>query len=50
MIKSLRRRGIDIAMGGVVYKNDEFLLSLGYEGPDAYLKDENGIPVLESLY
>ena len=39
----------DIAMGGVVYKNDEFLLSLGYEGPDAYLKDENGIPVLETV-
>jgi hypothetical protein len=49
MIKSLRRRGIDIAMGGVVYKNDEFLLSLGYEGPDAYLKDENEIPVLETV-
>ena len=27
----------DIAIGGVVYKNDEFLLSLGCEGPDAYL-------------
>ena len=39
----------DIAMGGVVYKNDEFLLSLGYEGPDAYLRDENGIPVLETM-
>jgi hypothetical protein len=37
-----------IAMGGVVYKNDEFLLSLGCEGPDA-LKDENGIPVLETV-
>ena len=32
-------------MGGVVYKNDEFLLSLGYEGPDAYLRDENGDPL-----
>jgi hypothetical protein len=40
---------LDIAMGGVVYKNDEFLLSLGCEGPDAYLKDENGIPVLETV-
>ena len=35
----------DSAMGGVVYKNDKFLLSLGYEGPDAYLRDENGIPI-----
>jgi hypothetical protein len=34
-------------MGGVVYKNDEFLLSLGYEGPDAYLR--NGIPALETV-
>ena len=34
----------DSAMGGVVYKNDKFLLSLGYEGPDAYLRDENGNP------
>jgi hypothetical protein len=39
----------DSATGGVVYKNDEFLLSLGYEGPDAYLRDENGIPVLETI-
>ena len=38
----------DIAMGGVVYKNDELLLSRGYEGPDGYLRDENGIPVLET--
>ena len=39
-----------IAMGGVVYKNDEFPLSLGYEGPDAYLKDENGNPALENVH
>ena len=36
---------LELAMG-VVYKNDEFLLSLGYEGPEAYLKDENGNPVI----
>jgi hypothetical protein len=35
--------------GGVVYKNDEFLLSLGYKGPDAYLTDENGFPVVETV-
>ena len=40
---------LDFAMGGVVYKYDEFLLSLGYEGPDAYLRDENGDPVVETV-
>jgi hypothetical protein len=34
---------------GVVYKNDELLLSLGFEGPDAYLRDNNGIPVRETV-
>ena len=38
-----------LAMGGVVYKYDEFLLSLDYEGPDAYLRDENGDPVVETI-
>ena len=38
-----------IGMGGVVYKNDEVLLSLGYEGPDAYLRDEYGDPVVETV-
>jgi len=32
---------------GLAYKYDELLLSLGYEGPEAYLRDENGIPVQE---
>ena len=40
---------LEFGMGGVVYKNDEFLLSLGYEGPDAYLTDENGDPVVETV-
>ena len=39
----------DIAMGGVVYKNDQSLVDLGYQGPDAYLKDENGNPVVETI-
>jgi hypothetical protein len=39
----------EFAMGGVVYKNDEFLLSLGCEGPEAYLRDENGIPIAETV-
>ena len=38
-----------IAMGGEVYKNDEFLLSIGFEGPAAYLRDENGNPVVETI-
>jgi hypothetical protein len=39
---------LELAMG-VVYKNDEFLLSLGYEGPEAYLRDKNGSPVIETV-
>jgi hypothetical protein len=39
----------DIGMGGVIYKYDEFLLSIGFEGSDAYQRDENGIPVVESI-
>jgi hypothetical protein len=39
----------DIAMGGPVYKKDERLLSLGYEGHDAYAKDENGNFIVESV-
>jgi hypothetical protein len=45
----LLRAAWDIAMGGVVYKNDERLLALGCEGPDAYLRDENGNPVVETI-
>ena len=39
----------DFAMGGVVYKYDEALLSLGFEGPDAYQRDEYGDPVVETV-
>jgi hypothetical protein len=35
--------------GRVVYKIDPHLSSLGREGPDAYLKDENGNPVPETI-
>jgi hypothetical protein len=31
--------------GRVIYKMDEFLLDLGYQGHDAYLRDKNGNPV-----
>ena len=39
----------DFAMGGVVYKYDEALLALGFQGPDAYQRDEYGDPVPETL-
>jgi hypothetical protein len=32
----------NIAMGRVIYKTDPFLVDLGCQGPDAYLKNENG--------
>jgi hypothetical protein len=35
--------------GRVSYKIDESLVKLGYQGPDAYLKDENGNPVPETV-
>ncbi len=35
--------------GRVIYEMDEFLLDLGYQGPDAYLKDENGNPVPQTI-
>jgi hypothetical protein len=35
--------------GRVMYKIDQSLVDLGYEGPDAYLKDENGNPVPETV-
>lgn len=35
--------------GRVVYKIDEFMWDLGFRGPDAYLKDENGNPVPETV-
>ena len=38
----------DMAMG-VVYKYDPLLLSLDYVGCDAYLRDENGNPVVETI-
>jgi hypothetical protein len=45
----LRDAMFDIAMGGPVYKKDERLLSLGYEGHDAYAKDENGDFIVEPV-
>ena len=39
----------DIAMGGVIYKTDQSLVDLGFEGPAAYLRDENGKPVVETI-
>jgi hypothetical protein len=45
----LLEAALDMAMGSAVYKIDPFLLDLGYQGPDAYLRDENGDPVLETV-
>jgi hypothetical protein len=36
--------------GRVMYKIDQGLVGLGLEGPDAYLKDENGKPVPETVH
>jgi hypothetical protein len=33
----------------VMYKIDQGLVGLGYQGPDAYLKDENGNPIPETV-
>ena len=47
-----RTQGYDKVLtyrGRVSYKIDELLVELGYQGPDAYLKDENGNPVPETV-
>jgi hypothetical protein len=36
--------------GRVVYKIDQELVGLGLQGPDAYLRDENGKPVPETVH
>ncbi len=35
--------------GRVVYKIDQGLVDHGYQGPDAYLRDENGNPIPETV-
>ena len=35
--------------GRVMYKIDQGLVGLGYQGPDAYLRDENGNPIPETV-
>jgi hypothetical protein len=35
--------------GRVMYKIDQGLVDRGYEGPDAYLRDENGTPIPETV-
>jgi hypothetical protein len=35
--------------GEVIYKVDEFMWELGFRGPEAYLKDEDGNPVPETV-
>jgi hypothetical protein len=36
------RSSWDIAMGRVIYRTDQHLVDLGYQGADAYVKGENG--------
>ena len=36
--------------GRVVYKIDQELAARGFQGPDAYLRDENGKPVPETIH
>ena len=36
--------------GRVIYKIDQGLVDLGCQGPDAYLRDENGNPVPETVH
>ena len=36
--------------GRVVYKIDQELVRRGLQGPDAYLRDENGKPVPETVH
>jgi hypothetical protein len=36
--------------GRVVYKIDQELAARGFQGPDAYLRDENGEPVPETIH
>jgi hypothetical protein len=36
--------------GRVVYKIDQDLVGLGFQGPDAYLRDENGNPVPKTVH
>jgi hypothetical protein len=40
----------DMTKECVVYKTDPLLLALGFEGRDAYLRDENGYPVPETVH
>lgn len=36
--------------GRIIYQVDPDLVALGYEGMEAYLRDENGVPVPESVW
>ena len=46
-------RGYDKVLtrrGRVMYQIDQDLVALGYQGPDAYLRDENGNPIPEAVH
>ena len=40
---------MEIAKGGIKYKTDPFLEGLGFQGSDAFAKDEYGIPIVEAV-
>ena len=39
----------DLGHGGVIYKTDQSLVDRGFQGPDAYLMDKDGMPVVETI-
>ncbi|HEV2626348.1 MAG TPA: hypothetical protein VGV62_14780 [Xanthobacteraceae bacterium] len=49
-IENMLAAAFEIAKGGVIYKYDEALLSLGFKGPDAYARDQNGNPIPEFIF
>ena len=40
---------LEIAKGGIKYKTDPFLEGLGFQGGEAFAKDEYGIPIVEAV-
>jgi hypothetical protein len=42
-------RSLEIALGPIIYKTDPQLVHLGYQGTDAYARDENGNFIVEAF-
>jgi hypothetical protein len=47
--QTLRDKVVEIALGPVIYKTDPQLVHLGYQGTDAYARDENGNFIVEGF-